>query len=103
MRTVSLVGSTGSVGTQALDVMRREPERFRVHALAAHRSVDVLVAQAAEFRPDLVAIGDAASRRRGPRRRPDGHRGLAGAEGWSPLPAAATWCSTPSSASPGCR
>ena len=47
MRTVSLMGSTGSVGTQALDVIRREPERFRVHALAAHRSVAALVAQAA--------------------------------------------------------
>ncbi len=59
MRTVSLMGSTGSVGTQALDVIRREPERYRVHALAAHRSAAVLVAQAAEFEPDLVVIGDA--------------------------------------------
>ena len=59
MRTVSLMGSTGSVGTQALDVIRREPERFGVHALAAHRSSAALVAQAAEFRPDVVVIGDA--------------------------------------------
>ena len=59
MRTVSLMGSTGSVGTQALDVIRREPERFRVHALAAHRSSAALVAQATEFRPDVVVIGDA--------------------------------------------
>jgi 1-deoxy-D-xylulose-5-phosphate reductoisomerase len=58
MRTVSLMGSTGSVGTQALDVVRREPERFRVHALAAQTSSEVLVSQAAEFRPDLVVIGD---------------------------------------------
>jgi 1-deoxy-D-xylulose-5-phosphate reductoisomerase len=58
MRTVSLMGSTGSVGTQALDVIRREPERFRVHALAAHRSSAVLVAQAVEFGPDVVVIGD---------------------------------------------
>ena len=60
MRTVSLMGSTGSVGTQALDVIRKEPERFRVHALAAQRSVDELVAQVAEFRPTLVVIGDPA-------------------------------------------
>jgi 1-deoxy-D-xylulose-5-phosphate reductoisomerase len=59
MRTVSLMGSTGSVGTQALDVVRREEARFHVHALAAHSSVDALVAQAAEFRPALVVIGDA--------------------------------------------
>ena len=56
MRTVSLMGSTGSVGTQALDVIRREPERFRVHALAAQRSSAALVAQAVEFGPDVVVI-----------------------------------------------
>ena len=58
MRTVSLLGSTGSVGTQALDVIRTEPERFRVHALAAQRSVEELLAQAAAFGPALVVIGD---------------------------------------------
>jgi 1-deoxy-D-xylulose-5-phosphate reductoisomerase len=58
MRTVSLLGSTGSVGTQALDVIRTEPECFRVHALAAHRSVEELLAQAAAFGPALVVIGD---------------------------------------------
>jgi 1-deoxy-D-xylulose-5-phosphate reductoisomerase len=60
MRTVSLIGSSGSIGTQALDVLRGEPGRFRVLALAAHRSAQLLVAQAAEFRPDLVVIGDPA-------------------------------------------
>jgi 1-deoxy-D-xylulose-5-phosphate reductoisomerase len=58
MRIVSLLGSTGSIGTQALDVMRREPERFGVHALAAQTSAAELVAQAAEFRPAVVVIGD---------------------------------------------
>jgi 1-deoxy-D-xylulose-5-phosphate reductoisomerase len=60
VRTVSLMGSTGSVGTQALDVIRTEPERFRVHALAAQTSVEELLAQAAAFGPELVVIGDAA-------------------------------------------
>ena len=60
MRTVSLMGSTGSVGTQALDVIRTEPERFRVHTLAAQRSVEELLAQAAAFGPELVVIGDPA-------------------------------------------
>jgi 1-deoxy-D-xylulose-5-phosphate reductoisomerase len=60
VRTVSLMGSTGSVGTQALDVIRREPERFRVHALAAQTSVEELLAQAAAFGPELVVIGDPA-------------------------------------------
>jgi 1-deoxy-D-xylulose-5-phosphate reductoisomerase len=56
--TVSLVGCTGSIGTQAADVARRHPERFEVVALAARRSVEVLVAQALELRPRLVAVGD---------------------------------------------
>jgi 1-deoxy-D-xylulose-5-phosphate reductoisomerase len=60
MRSVSLMGSSGSVGTQALDVIRAERERFRIHALAAHRSADALVAQAVEFHPDVVVIGDPA-------------------------------------------
>ncbi len=60
MRTVSLMGSTGSVGTQALDVIRKEPERFRVHTLAAQRSVELLVDQVVEFGPALVVIGDPA-------------------------------------------
>src|SRR5580700_842216 len=54
------MGSTGSVGTQALDVIRTEPERFCVHALAAQRSVEELLAQAAAFGPALVVIGDPA-------------------------------------------
>jgi 1-deoxy-D-xylulose-5-phosphate reductoisomerase len=58
MRSVSLMGSSGSVGTQALDILRRQPERFTLHALAVHRSVDVLLAQAQEFRPPVVVIGD---------------------------------------------
>ena len=60
MRSVSLMGSSGSIGTQALEVVRAEPERLRVHALAAHRSASLLVAQAREFSPDLVVIGDPA-------------------------------------------
>ena len=58
MRSVSLLGSSGSVGTQALDVIRSEHTRFRIHALAVLRSADVLVAQAQEFHPDVVVIGD---------------------------------------------
>ena len=58
MRSVSLMGSSGSIGTQALDVIRSEHTRFRVHALAVQRSADVLVAQAQEFHPDVVVIGD---------------------------------------------
>jgi 1-deoxy-D-xylulose-5-phosphate reductoisomerase len=61
MRTVSLVGSTGSIGTQAVEVVEAAPDRFHVVALAAQRSVTSLVAQARRLRPELVAVGDAAA------------------------------------------
>ncbi len=57
---VSILGSTGSIGISTLDVLRRHSSRFRVVALAAHRNVERLVAQAVEFRPDYVAIADAS-------------------------------------------
>jgi 1-deoxy-D-xylulose-5-phosphate reductoisomerase len=56
--TISLIGSTGSIGTQALDVVRTDRERFDVVALGAASSVDRLAAQAAEFRPAVVALAD---------------------------------------------
>ncbi|HLY83691.1 MAG TPA: 1-deoxy-D-xylulose-5-phosphate reductoisomerase [Acidimicrobiales bacterium] len=58
MTSVSVVGSTGSIGTQTLDVVRTDPDRYRVIALGAARSVDALAAQASEFRPLVVAIAD---------------------------------------------
>ncbi len=56
--SVALVGSTGSIGTQTLDVVRANPGRFRIEAIAAHRSVEALLAQVWEFRPRIVAMGD---------------------------------------------
>ncbi len=56
--SVSIAGSTGSIGTQTLDVIRAEPERFVVECLGVFRSADELLAQAAEFRPRLVAVAD---------------------------------------------
>jgi len=58
MRAISILGSTGSIGTQALDVIRRNPDRFRVVGLAAGASHDLLVGQIREFMPPLVAISD---------------------------------------------
>ncbi|MDE3087461.1 MAG: 1-deoxy-D-xylulose-5-phosphate reductoisomerase [Acidobacteriota bacterium] len=55
---VAVVGSTGSIGTQALDVVAAEPERFQVVALAARRSVEALATQAKALRPALVAVAD---------------------------------------------
>ena len=58
MRTLVILGSTGSIGTQALEVARRNPDRFRVVGLAAATSHELLVGQVREFMPPLVAISD---------------------------------------------
>ncbi|GAT66987.1 1-deoxy-D-xylulose-5-phosphate reductoisomerase [Planomonospora sp. ID91781] len=61
-RSVVLLGSTGSIGTQSLDVIARNPGRFRVAALAAGGGrIDLLARQAAEFRPEAVAVADPAA------------------------------------------
>ena len=58
MKELAILGSTGSIGTQTLDVVRAYPDRFRVYALCAHRSIDLLVQQAQEFHPEVVCIAD---------------------------------------------
>jgi 1-deoxy-D-xylulose-5-phosphate reductoisomerase len=55
---IALLGSTGSIGEQALDVIREAPGRFRLEALAAGRSAEKLAAQAREFRPAAVGLVD---------------------------------------------
>lgn len=58
---LAVFGSTGSIGEQTLDVVRTHPDRLRVVALAAGRSVERVVAQAREFRPEVVALADPAA------------------------------------------
>jgi 1-deoxy-D-xylulose-5-phosphate reductoisomerase len=57
-RSLALLGSTGSIGTQALDVVRANPEAFTVEVLSAQNNADLLIQQAAEFRPKVVVIGN---------------------------------------------
>ena len=57
MRRILVLGSTGSIGTQALDVARRHPDRFEIVGLAAGRSADALRAQAEEFDVAHTALG----------------------------------------------
>ena len=63
---LALLGSTGSIGRQTLEVVRAMPQRFQVRALAAGRNLDLLGEQAREFRPSLIAAeaADARSRAR---------------------------------------
>ena len=58
IKNLCILGSTGSIGTQTLDVVRAYPERYSVYALCANRSVDKLVEQALEFHPEVVCIAD---------------------------------------------
>lgn len=55
---LSILGSTGSIGTQTLEIVRLFPDRFCVKALTARSNVDLLAEQALEFEPDCVVIGD---------------------------------------------
>ncbi|MCG0238002.1 MAG: 1-deoxy-D-xylulose-5-phosphate reductoisomerase [Firmicutes bacterium] len=64
MQGVAILGSTGSIGTQALEVIQRFPDRFRVVALAAGRRVEVLAEQVRRFRPELVAVAGPEEARR---------------------------------------
>lgn len=57
-KKIAILGSTGSIGTQTLDVVRRNPDRFEVYAISAHHNADLLIAQAREFRPEMVCIAD---------------------------------------------
>lgn len=61
-RRLALIGSTGSIGCQTLEIVREHPDHFEVAVLAAGRRVADLAAQALEFKPDLVAVPDAAGR-----------------------------------------
>ena len=58
LTTVAVAGSTGSIGTQTIDVVRAEPDRFEIVALGAWSSAESLVRQARELHPKLVVVGD---------------------------------------------
>jgi 1-deoxy-D-xylulose-5-phosphate reductoisomerase len=60
-KSITILGSTGSIGRNTLDVIRRNPSRFSVKAISAHRSIDEVRKQIAEFHPKIVVITDSDS------------------------------------------
>ncbi|RPI43082.1 MAG: hypothetical protein EHM59_16300, partial [Betaproteobacteria bacterium] len=64
MRGVTLLGSTGSIGTNTLAVIARQPRRFKVVALTAHGSVDTLLAQCLRFQPEYAVLATASDAER---------------------------------------
>ena len=61
MKNLAILGSTGSIGTQTLDVVRSHPELFHVSGLAANRSDELFAKQVEEFRPELAVLADEAA------------------------------------------
>jgi 1-deoxy-D-xylulose-5-phosphate reductoisomerase len=80
MRSLLVLGSTGSIGTQTLEVVRAHPGAFRVEGLAARSSWEALLEQAREFRPRVVALADRAAAERIAGHLPQGTALIAGDE-----------------------
>ncbi|HET8858629.1 1-deoxy-D-xylulose-5-phosphate reductoisomerase [Marivirga sp.] len=59
-KSIAILGSTGSIGTQALEVIKSHPDHFQVEVLTAQNNVDLLIQQSIEFRPNAVVIGNEA-------------------------------------------
>ncbi|RWX48574.1 1-deoxy-D-xylulose 5-phosphate reductoisomerase, partial [Candidatus Electrothrix communis] len=60
MKSISLLGSTGSIGKNVLNVVRSFPDRFRVVGLSAGRNITELAAQIEEFQPACISVADQA-------------------------------------------
>ena len=58
-KRIAILGSTGSIGTQALEVIMKNPDKFEVEVLTANNNVDILIAQAKQFQPNAVVIANA--------------------------------------------
>ncbi|MEO0768620.1 MAG: 1-deoxy-D-xylulose-5-phosphate reductoisomerase [Cyanobacteria bacterium J06649_4] len=58
MKAITLLGSTGSIGTQTLDILEHHPDKFRLVGIAAGRNVTLLAEQVLQFKPEIVAICD---------------------------------------------
>ena len=58
MKAISILGSTGSIGTQTLDVIRQHPDQFQAVALVTHRNIDLLEQQITEFNPIMAGVVD---------------------------------------------
>ena len=58
-KRIAILGSTGSIGTQALEVIMKNPDKFEVEVLTANNNVDILISQAKQFQPNAVVIANA--------------------------------------------
>ena len=87
MKNISILGSTGSIGRQTLEVAAANPEKLKVRALAAHKSDELLEQQIKQFEPDIAVLTDKDAAKRLADRYHGKTEILAGEEGfWLPLP-----------------
>jgi len=61
---ITILGSTGSIGTSTLDVLSRHPEHYRIHALTASSQVDLMLSQCARFKPEVVVMAQESAGRK---------------------------------------
>lgn len=89
MKTISILGSTGSIGTQTLDVVRQHPDLFSVKAIVAYKNIELLEAQINEFKPEMAGLVDEEAykelkkRYTGPTKLVGGQEALITAATWS--------------------
>ena len=58
MKKIAILGATGSIGTQALEVIEEHSDKFQVEVLTANGNADLLIQQAIKFKPNVVVIAD---------------------------------------------
>ena len=58
MKQIAILGSTGSIGTQALQVIEEHPDQYETYVLTANNRVEELIAQARKFKPEAVVIAN---------------------------------------------
>ncbi|MBS1914383.1 MAG: 1-deoxy-D-xylulose-5-phosphate reductoisomerase [Bacteroidetes bacterium] len=81
MQSITILGATGSIGTQTLDVVRANPDRYRAACLTTNRNIELLADQIAEFHPDLVVVREVRAAEELRRRNPGDVEILVGDEG----------------------
>ncbi len=57
-KRIAILGSTGSIGTQSLEVIAQNPDKFEVEVITANNNVDLLIQQARQFEPNTVVIAN---------------------------------------------
>ena len=94
MKKLALIGSTGSIGRQVCEVVRRNKDRFQIQSLVAHSSVEAFLAQVHEFMPAYAVLVDEEAGKQIAHRIPDGVQFACGKQAALDAKAAATFAAS---------